>query len=66
MYVYFDEHFDEHSYLRELNSVPWSVIEGFDCPDDAVDSWHKLFMSVVDKHAPMKQKGLNILSNQNG
>ena len=48
--------FDEAEFIKDLQSVPWSVIEGFDNPDDILDTWNTLFIGVVDKHAPLKER----------
>ena len=36
--------------------MPWSVIEQFDDVDDAMDTWEKLFMEVVNTHAPLRER----------
>jgi hypothetical protein len=28
----------------------------FDDPDDALECWHKMFMDIVNEHAPLKEK----------
>ena len=47
---------DEAAFLSDLRNVPWSVCETFDDPNDALDCWYKLFMDIVDTHAPMKER----------
>ena len=46
--------------------VPWEIIENFDTIDDVVLAWTSLFTEVLDKHAPIKTKELNVIINQNG
>ena len=48
--------FDEAEFIKDLQSVPWSVIERFDNPDDIFDTWNTISIGVVDKHAPLKEK----------
>ena len=36
--------------------MPWSVIEQFDDVDDDLDTWEKLFMDVVNTHAPLRER----------
>ena len=50
------KNFDEKSFLADLAVVPWSVIEQFDDVDDALDTWEKLFMDVVNTHAPLRER----------
>ena len=39
-----------------MNSIPWSVLDTFDDPNDSLDVWYKLFMDVVDPHAPLTER----------
>ena len=50
------KNFDEKSFLADLAVVPWSVIEQFDDVDDALDTWEKLFMDVVNTHVPLRER----------
>ena len=50
------KNFDEKAFLADLEVVPWSVIEQFDDVDDALDTWEKLFMEVVNMHAPLRER----------
>ena len=34
--------------------MPWNVCESFEDPNDALGCWEKLFLEVVEKHAPLK------------
>ena len=47
---------DEKPFLSDLAVVPWSVIEQFDDVDDALGAWEKLFMEVVNMHAPLRER----------
>ena len=48
--------FDEKAFLAHQAVVPWCVIEQFDDVDDALDTWEKLFMEVVNMHAPLRER----------
>ena len=44
------KHFDINAFKRDLESVPWHVIENEDNIDDAVCIWNKLFSDIADSH----------------
>ena len=46
--------FDENAFLHDLSAVPWSNIESYGNIDNIFDAWYSLFISVIDKHAPIK------------
>ena len=48
-------HFDENLFCKDLSEVPWEIIATFDDVDDMVQTWNRLFLEIVDKHAPIKQ-----------
>lgn len=49
------KHFNEHTFLHELNQVPWEVIENFDDVNEMLSVWNTMFLEVVNKHMPIKQ-----------
>jgi hypothetical protein len=53
----------KQSFVDDLSSVPWNVIEATDSVDDAVSLWEHLFCSVADQHAPIKKKRLKGFSS---
>ena len=53
----------KQSFIDDLSSVPWNVIEATNSVDDAVSLWEHLFCSVADQHAPIKKKRLKGFSS---
>ena len=43
-----------NTFLADLNSVPWHVIENEEDIDHAVFIWNQLFSEIADLHAPLK------------
>ena len=39
-----------------MAKVPWSVVDSSDNITDMVDTWNKLFLGVINKHAPIREK----------
>ena len=39
--------------LSDLESAPWHTMDTFDCIDDRWNYWKTLFLSIVNKHAPL-------------
>ena len=50
------KHFDINAFKRDLEGVPWHVIENEDNIDDAICTWNKLFSDTADSHAPVKRR----------
>ena len=50
------KNFNEDSFLKSLEEAPWSTIDTFDDPDDALDTFNSLFTQILDIHAPIKTK----------
>ena len=48
--------FDEKAFLLDLALSPLSNVYQFTDPDSALEFWHKTFLGVFDKHAPLKTK----------
>ena len=43
------------SLIKDLNEVPWTVLDTFDDdPDEMLSTWEYLVLDVVDCHAPLK------------
>ena len=45
---------DQNKFTKDLNQIPWSVLDSFDNIDDAVSAWNYLFTEVANVHAPIK------------
>lgn len=50
------KNFDEDLFLADLRTVPWSVLDTYDDPSDALDTWYSLFLDVVNLHAPLRSE----------
>lgn len=50
------KNFNADNFLHDLSNQPWSLIDMFSDPDDALDTFNKLFLQTLDAHAPYKQK----------
>ena len=54
--------YSKTEFVKDLNNIPWDTIRLFHDVNDGVFAWNKLFLDVVNKHAPLKQirmKGSN-------
>ena len=47
---------NEQAFCESLSSAPWDCAFTFDDPDDIVYAWYNIFNSIVDQHAPLRQK----------
>ena len=56
------KHFQQEDYTRDLSNVPFHVCDIFDDVDDITWAQRHLLSSVIDIHAPLKQRYLR--SNQ--
>jgi len=50
--------FDKNAFVKSVEQLPWDSAFVFDSIDDILDAWQKLFISVVDEHAPMRSKSV--------
>ena len=50
------KHFDSNKFLRDLNEMPWGNVDLYSDPNDMWREWKKMFLTCVDKHAPLKLK----------
>ncbi|XP_060580125.1 uncharacterized protein LOC132736928 [Ruditapes philippinarum] len=48
--------FNAEHFLADLSNQPWTLIDVFTEPDDALDTFYNLFLKVLDSHAPYRQK----------
>ena len=42
--------------LSDLNQMPWANVDAHSDPNDLWREWKEMFLSCVDKHAPLKSK----------
>ena len=50
------KHFDQNQFLYDLSQVSFNPVYQCSNPDEALETWYSLFLPVVDKHAPIRQK----------
>jgi hypothetical protein len=48
--------FDLNAFSKDLEKLPWAIIESFSEPNDMWHTWKTLFNSVLDNHAPVRTK----------
>ena len=53
------KNFNETKFLRDLGMVDWNRVTTHNDPNEMLDIWKHLFTSAIDKHAPLRKKGLN-------
>ena len=53
--------FQTELFLSDLQSVPWSTLESLTDPDDMLNLWIDLFLAVLDKHSPLKEKNVWVI-----
>lgn len=54
------KHFDETSFIKDLNDGPWHITSTFDDVDECLDTWYKLFTSIIDQHLPWKERRVKL------
>ena len=47
---------DRSSFLDDLNSAPWTLLEIFQDVNDKLNIWDLIFNEVLDRHAPLMKK----------
>ena len=50
------KHFEESKFKLDLINAPWPCIDNFQEVNRALAAWTKVFLSVVDKHAPCRTR----------
>ena len=50
------KHFDKNRFLSDLNQMPWAHVDVHSDPNDMCCEWKEMFLSCVDKHAPLKSR----------
>ena len=53
------KNYNRQSFIEDLENVPWYVVfNNTENVDDYVNTWNKLFLDVVEVHAPTKTHGV--------
>ena len=50
------KHFSKDHFLSDLAQAPFGLIYNHNNPDEALETWNSVFLSVVNKHAPLRRK----------
>jgi hypothetical protein len=50
------KHFNSTAFLFDLSQVNFNDVYQYDSPDNALEIWYQKFITVLDKHAPLKTK----------
>ena len=58
------KYFDERNFLYDLCMANFNHVYQFTDPDQALDEWYKIFLSVFNKHAPLRTKRVKFRSKQ--
>ena len=48
--------FEDDLFVADLGNQPWNSISLIDDPNDMLHIWSRLFLEVLDKHAPIRRK----------
>ena len=48
------KNFDESRFISDMHDKPWETIEYFNDINEIVEVWNKMFLEIVNKHAPLK------------
>ena len=59
------KNFSQDTFINELESQPWSLIDIYDNPDDAMDFFVFLFNTVLNENAPKQTKRVKHLLQPN-
>ena len=58
--------YEKKAFIKDLEQVPWSIIEGVGDIDDTVFLWEKLFRDCADHHAQGALKECQLLGFLSG
>jgi len=50
------KNFDKDEFLFDLSQISFDNVYNYSNPDDAMSEWYRLFLSILDKHAPYREK----------
>ena len=48
------KNFGESRFISDMHDIPWETIEYFNDINEIVEIWNKMFLEIVNKHAPLK------------
>ncbi len=47
---------DIETFKSDMQNQSWQIIDIFDDPTDALDSFFQFYFSILNKHAPLRKK----------
>ncbi len=47
---------DPEKLFADLKKVPWSILDMFDNPDEALDMWMSLYENVINEHLSWRER----------
>ena len=50
------KYFKAQAFRDELKTMPWNSVQNLNTPDEMFDHWCDVFISVANKHAPVRNK----------
>ena len=50
------KNFNKDAFFADLYVTPFSNVSAYDNPDEALSEWYRLFLGVLDRHAPLREK----------
>lgn len=56
------KHFQTDAFLADVYAASFDSVFGFSDPNDALKEWYKIFLPILDKHAPLREKRVKNLS----
>ena len=55
------KNFNEQKFQEDLHNTPWNILEMIDDPNERLEMWESMFLSVVNSHAPLIEKRVKVL-----
>ena len=60
------KHFNKAAFFNDLHWAPFTEVLNCTDPDKALATWYNVYLTVVNRHAPLKRKRVNIQSYHHG
>ena len=59
-----ERRFQEEEYIRDFTSLPFSIIQIVDDPDEKLDMFTNLITECIERHAPLKRTMVHVLTSK--
>ena len=50
------KHFSKDAFISDIINAPFDVVYNYTEPNEALDIWSRIFMKIINVHAPLKKK----------